>query len=79
MEANLTELQQVVEALQVEIGLLRVNVTSSITGTTTMEDQLTSFSTNMDTLWLLLGSTLVVCECSKVAMVCSPVSRGASL
>lgn len=60
--ANLTELQQVVEALQVELSLLRANVTSSITGTATVTDQLASFSTDMDTLWLLLGSTLVVCE-----------------
>ena len=59
---NLTELQQVVEALQVEVGLLRANMTSSIAGTTTVTDQLASFSTDMDTLWLLLGSTLVVCE-----------------
>lgn len=59
---NLTELQQVVEALQVEVGLLRANVSSSVTETSTVSDQIASFSTDMDTLWLMLGSTLVVCE-----------------
>eukprot|EP00904_Undaria_pinnatifida_P010283 jgi/Undpi1/6385/HiC_scaffold_20.g08866.m1 len=60
MAANLTELQQVVDALQVEVGLLRANISASIAETTTVSDRISSFGTDMDTLWLLLGSTLVV-------------------
>lgn len=41
MEANVTELWQIVEALQVEIK---------------------SVHTDMDSLWLMLGAILVVCE-----------------
>lgn len=41
MEANVTELSQIVESMQLELD---------------------SMGTDMDTLWLMLGAILAVCE-----------------
>ena len=44
MEANVTELWQIVQSMQVELD---------------------SMGTDMDSLWLMLGAILVACECSQ--------------
>lgn len=62
MEANVTELAQIVETLRQEISLLRGNVTSSALSASRVAGQLESLGTDMDSMWLMLGAILVVCE-----------------
>lgn len=62
MEANVTELAQIVETLRQEISLLRGNVTSSALSASRVAGQLDALGTDMDSMWLMLGAILVVCE-----------------
>lgn len=67
---NVTELWQMVEQLQLELASLRTNVTLSDMGTLAVASQVDSMGTDMDVLWLMLGSILVVCESTKSAVKC---------
>lgn len=58
----MTEIWLTVESLQLELILLRENVSSSTTGVSTNADQLDMMMTDMNSLWLLLGSILVMCK-----------------
>lgn len=67
MEANVTELWRIVESLQVELDLLRANSTPSIADSVTdqldsLQAEFDSMETDMNVLWLMVGSILVVRE-----------------
>lgn len=70
MEVNVTELWQMVELLQREIESLRENVTLSDIGALAMASQVDSMGTDMDALWLMFGSTLIVCESPCLPCMC---------
>lgn len=70
MEVNVTELWQIVELLQREIESLRENVTLSDIGALAMASQVDSMGTDMDALWLMFGSILIVCESPRLPCMC---------
>lgn len=77
MEANMTELWQIVESLQLELSLVRANLTASLTAASVVADDLATFGTDMDMLWLMLGSILVICESlGTVPIVANSAARG---
>lgn len=58
----MTALWQMVESLQLELASLRTNITLSDAGALATANQVDSMGTDMDAMWLMLGSILVVCE-----------------
>ncbi|CAM9149020.1 unnamed protein product [Ectocarpus sp. 4 AP-2014] len=74
MEANVTELWRIVESLQVELDLLRANSTPSIADSATdqldsLRAEFDSMETDMNVLWLMVGSILVVLMQAGFAML----------
>lgn len=65
MNANVTELWQMVELLQLELAALKTNVTLSSSDALVTASQVDSMGIDIDSFWLMLGSILVVCECTR--------------
>lgn len=59
----MTEMWLIVESLQQELALLSANVTSASTNASATMNKLDSMGTDMDALWLMVGSVLVTREC----------------
>lgn len=62
MEPNATELWRMVESLQLELSLLRANVTSASSNMSANAHHADSMGTDIDAMWLMLGCSFVVCE-----------------
>ncbi|CAM9925642.1 unnamed protein product, partial [Scytosiphon promiscuus] len=69
METNVTEIWLIVESLQRELALLAANMTSSSIDASTTVSKLNSMGTDMDALWLMVGSVLVILMQAGFAML----------